>query len=296
LSENGKSVLNTILLIGLVLSSKVLAETPPLPSLSINPLEFEEKLREFTGAADVQINGRLYRITERKSDHGRDLARQWLNQEYQKIGFNTYLHVYGSGSNFIAEKTGKTKKIIVVSSHLDSVGNAGADDDGSGIIAALLISKALSQVANNFTLRVIAFDQEEEGFLGSEAYLEKISTKDIVGDIQLEMIAYNSKKNGHFNLVDCKRPDSMFLGSSLIAQIQGLHLPLTVKKSCSDESDHGSFWRKNIPAIAITENFFGGDGDSCYHSSCDVVDNRLNFQYASSISSAVAKMVYTIIK
>jgi hypothetical protein len=263
--------------------------------------EFRTKLEELTGIKEVTIDGIKIHIPERGSNPGKDLARAWLKQEFEALGFTiktqTYFDLTGArGINFIAEKPGTSGKVLLLSSHMDSVNNAGANDDGTGTVAALLIAQALKDVNNFHTLRIVAFDGEEIGLVGSNNYTKSLKPGEIIGDIQLEMMAFNSKKDGKFHLIDCNRSDSTFMTIAIMQEIQTMKLPLTRVEACTNQSDHGSFWKRKIPAVVLSENFFGGDGDTCYHEACDVLDNRLNLNYASLITTAVANAASKLIQ
>jgi hypothetical protein len=225
-----------------------------------------------------------------------DISRKFLTDEYQKLGFHTELHVFGSGVNFVAEKKGTfaPEKVLVLSSHIDSVGNKGANDNGTGTIGLLTVAKELAKKNYPFTIRILGFDREEVGLKGSDAYVAQIQDKkNIIGNINFEMMGYHSKNDGGFHVIDCSKPflwnvakeESKFLSQEVKNSIESLGVELSVVKTCTDRSDHASFWRHKIPAIVISENFFGGDGDPCYHAKCDVVDSRLNYQYMEKILS-----------
>ncbi len=240
---------------------------------------------------------------ERKSTPGLDKARAFLSDEYKKIGFDVSLAPFGSGVNIIAEKKGTThpEKILIISAHIDSVGNAGANDDGTGTIGLLTVSQILAKNDYPITIRVLGFDREEVGLKGSDAYVAALTNKtDIIGDIHFEMMGYNSKKDGAFHVIDCNsglfggnRPvnNSLFLSQAMKDSIAELNLNLTISKACTDRSDHASFWRNKIPAIVISENFFGGDGDPCYHAKCDIVDDRLDYDYMGKILEALLRTI-----
>ncbi len=241
--------------------------------------------------------------TERKSTAGLDKARAFLSEEYKKIGFEVSLAPFGSGVNIVAEKKGTTypEKILIISAHIDSVGNAGANDDGTGTIGLLTVSQILAKSDYPITIRVLGFDREEIGLKGSDAYVAALPNKsDIIGDIHFEMMGVNSRKDGAFHVIDCNsgifggnRPveNSQFLSQSMKESIAELNLDLTVTKACTDRSDHASFWRHKIPAIVISENFFGGDSDPCYHSKCDIVDDRLDYGYMGKILEALLRTI-----
>jgi hypothetical protein len=246
---------------------------------------FKSKLEILTGVKPYQ--GKL--ITERKSQASLDTARSFLAEEYQKLGFITSTQPFGKGTNFIAEKKGSKnpEKILVLSSHIDSVKNRGANDNGSGTIGLLTVAQELAKADLGITVRILGFDLEEVGLKGSDAYVATIEDEDIIGNINFEMMGVNTRDDGAFHIIDCDRGDSLFLTRVIKDSIGSLGLGLSVVKACTDRSDHASFWRRGIPAVVISENFFGGDADPCYHARCDVMDDRLNYPYMGRILTAV---------
>ncbi len=276
----------------------------PMSSIdfAIDTSFLKEKLSAFSGATSIQIEGQEKRISERGSAKGRKLALDFLTQEYTNLGFSVSHQSYNNnrGTNFIAEKAGRDpSKVLVISSHIDSVHNAGANDDGSGTIAALAVAKALSQYQFRYTLRVVGFDQEELGLVGSRNYLKLLDSKareQIIGNIQMDMVSTNGKGDGAFHIIDCDRSDSSFLSNKVAQAVSNLGLPLQRVAACTNRSDHASFWNYGIPAIAVTENFFGGDEDPCYHSQCDVVDARIKFDFQANIAKAVASAASEVLE
>ncbi len=267
-------------------------------SVTSEPMEFPKSNRRSKKRIDLnEFKKNLLIITkvERGSNANLDLTRTFLAEEYKKIGFEVSLQPFGSGTNFIAEKKGisSPEKVLILSSHIDSVGNKGANDNGTGTIGALTVSQELAKNNYPYTIRVLGFDREEKGLVGSDAYVATIKNKaQIIGNINFEMMGFHRKNDGGFHVIDCERPfllgtPSEKLSLEIKNSISKLGLPLKVVKACTNRSDHASFWRAKILAIVISENFFGGDADPCYHSKCDVVDERLNFSYMESIMEAV---------
>lgn len=247
---------------------------------------YKEKLAIFSG--DKAFNGQM--IKERGTAKNLDIARAFLKAEYEAVGFEVSLQPFSSGVNFIAEKKGlkNPEKVLILSSHIDSVGNKGANDNGTGTIGLMTVAQELAKNNYDFTVRILGFDREEVGLKGSDAYVATLTKKEnIIGNINFEMMGTNSRKDGAFHIIDCKYGYSQFLTTELSSAISTLSLPLTVVKGCTDRSDHASFWRKKIPAVVVSENFFGGDSDSCYHAKCDIMDDRLDYGYMSSIMEAV---------
>ena len=124
--------------------------------------------------------------------------------------------------------------MLIVSSHLDSVGNAGADDNGSGTISALAMARALKDTPLKYNLRIVAFDEEELGLVGSEAYAQALAGSgeidQVVGVINMEMTGYNARGDGSFHIIDCHENTSEQLSRSTTAEAGGsMYQP---KRSC----------------------------------------------------------------
>jgi Zn-dependent M28 family amino/carboxypeptidase len=248
----------------------------------------------------------VFASVDRKLTQDLDKSRAYLAEEYKKLGFEVALHPFGSGTNFTAEKKGTDpSKVLILSSHIDSVGNKGANDNGTGTIGVLTVAKELAKSNYKYSIRVLGFDREEKGLLGSDAYVATITEKkSVIGNINFEMMGFHAKNDGGFHVIDCdkpflfnvSKPGSEFLSQSIKKSIETLSLDLHVVKTCTGRSDHASFWRANIPAIVISENFFGGDADPCYHAKCDVIDDRLNYAYMEKILEAVLDTTEKLIK
>lgn len=271
-----------------------------LNALDIDQEFIKLKLAQYSGAKPVVIAGKKVIIKERKSSEGRMLANQFLKQEYSSLGFNVNFQQYGGfrkGSNFVAEKVGDDpSKVLIISSHIDSVGNAGANDDGTGTISALAIAKALNKYRSKFTLKIVGFDQEEIGLVGSKNFVKTIKDNSLIGAIQLEMMGTNSRKDGAFHVIDCDKTHSTFLTQAIAQSIVNQNIDLKINKACTTRSDHASFWKNDLPAVVLSENFFAGDSDKCYHKKCDVFDDRLDFDYMTKITQAVGFAVQELIE
>ena len=77
---------------------------------------------------------------------------------------------------------------LVVGAHYDSVsGSTGANDDGSGVAILLDLVRTLQNRPLPAPLEVVLFDLEEEGRLGSCAYLRQVSPGDICAMVDLDI-------------------------------------------------------------------------------------------------------------
>lgn len=253
-----------------------------------------QKLSEFTGAAPTSVLGAPGNfLGERASANGRGEARAWLAEQYSRLGYQLDGHDYPGGTNVFAERKGTGEGVLLISSHYDTVvGSVGADDDASGVIVGLAVAAAMARCQPEKTVRIIAFDQEENGMVGSRAYVRSLrdsgQAQDIAGVIQIEMAGYDQNNDGFINRVDCGHTNNRFIVDALSATISNENIDLTAFGECQGRSDHVSFWDANIPAITISELFFGGraERNPCYHQSCDTVAN-LNFDFMNKIARAV---------
>lgn len=241
------------------------------------------------------LGGRTVVLRERGSESGRSMARAWLRQQYEALGFTVQEHPYRSGwsqgVNVTADKPGADpSRVLLLSAHYDSVSNAGADDDGSGIVSSLAIARALKDARLSIGLRIVAFDQEETGLLGSQAYARMLDRNgqldQVVGVLDLEMTGYDSNDDGHYHVIHCNENTSSELAA--LVEAAGAHGELGLNRvdACTNRSDHAAFWRYGTPAVAVSQNFFGDDGNPCYHKRCDTVD-QLNWDYMRRLTQAV---------
>ncbi|MBS1962745.1 MAG: M28 family peptidase [Bdellovibrionales bacterium] len=237
-------------------------------------------------------------LANRGSQAGRAAARDFLRKEFEGMGYTVSEQAYGSGTNLIAEKSGKSGKFLVMSAHYDSMSNKGADDDGSGVISLLGTARMLREVTLKHGIRFVAFDEEERGLVGSQAYAKMLVKKGekpiILGDVEMEMLGWNARKDGKFHVISCKRADSDFLVGAFVQAVRNLGNGLQITEACTDRSDHASFWDQGMPAVVSSQNFFGGDSNPCYHRACDdVAHMHLDFflKLAETAANAVRLIV-----
>ena len=106
--------------------------------------------------------------------------------------------------NLEAELPGKSPEIVLIGAHYDSVfGSPGANDNGSGVAALLVLAKRFSGSHNARTLRFVAFVNEEPQHfqtaqMGSFVYAARCRAHGdrIAAMISLETIGYYSNEPG----------------------------------------------------------------------------------------------------
>ena len=234
------------------------------------------------------------------------------------------------GKNVIWERKGNLNpdEIIVIGAHYDTTANdkktlmlkpdekqPGADDNGSGVAVALGLIQILSKMELPKTVRVVFYDWEELGFLGSRAFVKKyekeLKEKKFAGNINLEMLGHDSKsqdktkRNGNMKLY-IRRPgesghasDKRFANRLIKA---GKKVTSTVKfklvANGFNSSDHISFWDAGFPAVAFTQDWENDFNTNRYHGRNDFVET-LNFKtlYHSYkyITGAVAAWAFDLL-
>lgn len=255
-----------------------------------------------SGVEPFKNDGRDTSIPERGSEGTRKLTNSYMVSYYRSLGLEADVRCYTStfykGCNVEATKWGRDRnKVLLVTSHLDSVRNAGADDNGTGTATVMEAARLMANLDTAVSVRFVSFDQEELGLIGSENYAKQYgrSTPQIVGVVNMDMIGYDSDNDGAIHIMDCGRQDSIPMAKRAEDVNRDLGLGLKRVSACTDRSDHASFWELNIPAIVISENFFGRDSNVCYHKACDKTD-KMNMPYFFKVASLVVNTIYSLAK
>ncbi len=111
-------------------------------------------------------------------------AADWIIQQQQSFGYtNIFQHPFTWNNrpqrNIVVIKTGTTRpnEIYVIGGHYDTTSNMpltaapGADDDGSGTAAVLVLAEILADVDLDATVMFAHWAAEEQGFVGSQAWV-----------------------------------------------------------------------------------------------------------------------------
>jgi hypothetical protein len=260
-------------------------------------------LREISGEARITINDESLFLKNRSTPAGRKLTQSFLKEFFEKLGFETKVQCFKAGyfgrkgCNIEATVRGTASdKFFAVGAHFDSATENCADDNGSGISTLMSVAMMLSKSPPDIGVKLVAFDLEEVGILGSKAYVKAALNEGVefLGAFIVDTMGYDSNSDGKMHVIDCNRKDSTALAKLMVDSIGELNYGLKVVDKCTNRSDHSSFWNRNIPAFIASENFFGGDANKCYHKKCDTISNmNLGYFYeiADSFSMAVFKAV-----
>src|SRR3712207_4360730 len=175
------------------------AVTPEIEEASVR-----EHLDHLTGEVPVSLeDAEKKTISERASENGRKAAAEYMEASFAEEGVPARILEFPSGSDrgFNVEATLKGsegEKHLWVTAHMDSVGNAGANDNASGLTLLLLAASALEELDLEHTVHFVAYDLEEIGIVGSQEYvfdrvdsiLLRAGEDAIIGNINTDMVGY----------------------------------------------------------------------------------------------------------
>lgn len=219
-------------------------------------------------------------------------ARRWVFGKFKSFSereggrLQVYYHdfdatvrgVFGFHRNVIAELPGTLTpdRKFVVSGHLDSRNSdnsdavgfaAGANDDGSGVAAAIELARILSEFEFESTLIFVAFTGEDQGLFGSRAYAQDLreSNTNIVGMVTNDIIGNIVGGSGNVDSLNVRcfsadQPDSRHRQLARYVKIQGdAYVPgFTVNLILSRDrpgrgGDHFGFNKQGYTAARLTE-------------------------------------------
>lgn len=223
--------------------------------------------------------------TRYSTTNGYKQATEHARGIFEGLGYETKLEPFDlwgdSVNNVIARQTGTTRpdEIYIVCAHLDSTSwNAdefapGADDNGTGSSAVLEIARVMATVKPAATVLYILWGGEEEGLVGSEAFVSQFETSGdlakIKGVINMDMIGYN--KNAELKMtIETKRSNMAML--NVVSQAATTYTQLQVHQSFHAwGSDHVPFLQKGIPSLLTIEYEY--DDNPNDHTPRDTIDD-----------------------
>jgi hypothetical protein len=253
-------------------------------------------LAHLTGVSPAPLESGEVTISERGSMDGRRAAAEYMEESFEEMGIPArileFTSDYGRGFNVEATLRGNEKeKHLWVTAHLDSVHNAGANDDASGLASILMTARALKQIDPEHTVHFVAYDLEEVGLVGSSRYVgntvrsirEQGGDRAIIGNINNDMIGYEPDR---FNAVigACGRAGTIDDAFSRASKM--LDSRIKLREVCLGRSDHEHFWDAGLPAVVLTDGAIYDDYP-CYHKPCDEID-ELNISYLRSMIELTA--------
>ena len=232
-------------------------------------------------------------------------------------------------NNIIIDLPGTTARdqVLILSAHMDAVPIApGADDDGSGVAVLLEAARLLKDRPTQRSIRLIFFNLEENGLVGSRAYTQRLKadidagkpgSERIVGMISMDMLGYysdeeDSQKMPALPAIPGFKPPTVgdFIGMAGILRFRPFSQALDkamkqaeprVKTAVVDflpiappdllRSDHAPFLAIGVPAVLLadTANFRNPN----YHRATDTIDT-LDMDRLTIAARAIIGALHTL--
>jgi hypothetical protein len=260
------------------------------------------QIRAFNGTAyDPAQN--LPTAVLRNEDYGR-IARIVAGGTPVTLEFNIQNRMYPEGKtsyNAIAEIPGtdKADEVVMLGGHLDSWHSAtGATDNAIGCAVMMEAARILQTIGvkPRRTIRVALWGGEEQGLLGSQAYV-----RDTFGSAENPKPAWH-KFNGYFNVDSGTgriRGGSVF-GPPEAAQVLGQFLKqfedlgvygaTAMSSRATGGSDHTSFNNAGLPGIGLGQDPIEYNSHT-WHTNLDTYE-RIVWEDVKKSAVAVASAVY----
>lgn len=197
------------------------------------------------------------------------------------------------------------KPLILIGAHYDAVpGTPGADDNATGVAALLELARIFAAEPLKHPVRLVAFDMEEYGLLGSAAYAADLKQKQqpLRLMISLEMLGYCDSTPGsqrypaplerfYPNQGDfialignlSTIPDLIRLSRFIRTEVPSQWLPAPNRGLIVPQtrwSDHAPFWDQGYRAMMITDTAFLRNPH--YHQASDRIDT-LNLDFFTGV-------------
>ena len=184
--------------------------------------------------------------------------------------------------NLPGSNDGKQKPLILIGAHYDAVpGSLGADDNATGVAALLELARAFAAQPARYPVRLVGFDLEEYGLLGSSEYAAQLRQQQLPLRlmISLEMLGYCNSTPGSqrypagLERFYPNRGDFMALVGNLPTIPDLIRLSRSIRKvgvpsewlptfnkglivPQTRRSDHAPFWDRGYPAMMVTDTAF----------------------------------------
>ena len=203
--------------------------------------------------------------------------------------------------------------------HLDSVPEGpGINDNGSGSAALLELAQGMSKVKPQNTVRLAWWGAEEEGLLGSTAYVEGLSQDqkddialylnfDMIGSPNYIFMVYDGDESG-FEAPVVVPEGSVQIEDLFESYFTSVGEPYD-DAEFSGRSDYQAFIEADIPSGGLFTGaeevktpeqaaIWGGIADEwldpCYHQACDSIENiDMHALEVNSDAIAVSMLVYS---
>lgn len=247
-------------------------------------------VREMWGSPDSRFKRNAAIVTR---DHANMLRRLLARGVVPKVelemdgGFGKLpIKAYNVVADFPGTDAGN--EMLIVGAHIDSWDlGSGATDNGSGTVVAMEVLRAMhaSGLRPKRTLRVVLFSGEEQGLLGSKAYVAAHQSE--LPAIQAVLV--QDAGGGRIMGFPDMKVEAWF-GALSAAIIPAKDLgPLDIVYAVGGGSDHESFFARGIPAFTPMQDLLDYRSHT-QHTQLDSIDHvkKPNLVQAAQVMAVTA--------
>lgn len=239
---------------------------------------------------------------------GHFYVKQYLRQQLEQWGivetheFQVRGKIHQNLILNLPANTDNQKPAILIGAHYDAVpGTAGADDNATGVVVLLELARAFAAEPLNYPVRLVAFDMEEYGMLGSSQYAADLKQQQqpLRLMLSLEMLGYCDRSPGSqryptgLKYFYPNRGNFIALIGNLSTIPDLIHLSRSIRKAGTPSewlpvpnrglivpqtrlSDHSPFWDRGYRAMMVTDTAFMRNPH--YHKISDSIET-LDFDF-----------------
>ncbi|WP_343667379.1 M28 family peptidase [Chitinophaga sp.] len=244
----------------------------------------------------------------RTGTKGSRMAQFYLIDRFKQSGLQPFHHTYEypfyfreadkqvMGTNLYGYIKGKSDSIIVITAHYDHLGIKknqagkdsiynGADDNASGVGSLLALLGYFKKHTPQHTLIFAAFDGEEEGLKGAEAFLKQppVPANRFILNVNMDMVSRNDKNELYVCGLTPYPALKDFVSiaaakSSSVKLIAGHDRKEDAGQNWISQSDQYEFHKLKIPFL-----YFGVEDHPDYHQLSDEFDHiQPSFYYQAT--------------
>jgi len=167
--------------------------------------------------------------------------------------------------------------IAVIGGHIDDMTNRGADDNGTGTVAAIEAARVMKNYDFELTARFCAFTGEEQGLLGSDSLAGFFHNRGdrIVGMLNYDMIGHVDVAPESLDVIGRSgRQDTVLMKFVKAAADSYTAMKVVFQNSGLTGSDHASFWAQGWTAFCGIEDY--PLHNPAYHTQADSIGTGPN--------------------
>jgi hypothetical protein len=214
---------------------------------------------------------------------GNVMAAEFLFSELERLGLSVHYEDFITpegtlASNIVGEIPGRDPGAIYgIMAHYDSIAESfatapGADDNATGIAAALEIARILAGYELEHPVHIIFVNAEETGIIGSRVFAQQASVNEIPYEGIFNLDAIGSSRRGQLIWLNSDGASEWMMALMIrINDAYGLGQDIQARQNPGIVADDNRLREYGFESILVARELFG---ESPYHhTSQDVIDN-----------------------